>query len=125
MTDFQEFKKKVQTYGSRPFLKTAEPAYGGAYALVLAEEKALDDRLDAFEAPFNPELTARLMKTIVTERNARLFFLFFRHSAWLSVLLMLCGFYFGYHEAMQSYANTTSYFNDMFDLTLNATELYQ
>ena len=123
--DFQKFKQEVQTYGSRPFLNTPHPAYDGAYALVLNEEKALDDRLDLFEPPFNPGLASRLMKAVITEQNTRLFFLFAKHSIWLSFLLMLCGFYFGYQEAADSCANSTSYFNDMYDLTFTETELCQ
>lgn len=118
MTDFQTFKQTVQTYGSRPFLNGLDGTekLNGAFAAVFAEEQALDDALDLYEPPFDRTLADRLMKTIVTEQNMRMLFVFVKRSAWLCLITAICGFCFGYVESREAYAATAEYFNDMFDV---------
>ncbi len=127
--NFDEFKKTVQTFGSdpkkwsdsesRPFF----PALSGNEAAVWTEERRLDDKLNLFCPPFNPGLSERLYAAIINEQNKHLFFVFLRYSAVISLLFLICGFYIGWQDAELNYANTQSYFNDMFDYTLNTMEL--
>lgn len=127
--NFDAFRKNVQTFGSDPkkWPGCENPSFSlalsGNEAALWTEERRLDDRLNLFSPPFNPGLSERLFAAIVNEQNRRLFFVFLRYSAAVSLLLMICGFYIGWQNAEMNYANTQSYFNDMFDYTLNTTEL--
>lgn len=121
--DFNSFKKTVQTFGSRRDrweTDDIESARGwaetGEGAAVIRAERLLDDKLDALCPPAVRSLANRLYAAILNEKTQRQLFLFWRYSAWLSLLFMIGGFYLGWHQTHRDYVNTQSYFDALFDV---------
>lgn len=122
--DFDSFKKMVQTFGAscaRWETNDAEAAAvwakSGVGTGIIKTEQQLDNKLDLICAPPCGLLADRLYAAVMNEKTQRQIFLFLRYSTWLSLLLMIGGFWLGWYQTQQDYVNTQSYFDTIFDVS--------
>ncbi len=120
---FDKFKQMIQTFGAsscrwetddiascRIFSKSNQGIK------LLESEKRLDEQLDILVPPICVGLADRLYAAVVNERVRHQILLFWRCSTFLSLLLMIGGFYLGWYQTHQDYMNTQSYFDTLFDI---------
>lgn len=120
---FDDFKKMVQTFGTS--CRRWETDDTGSCAIfsksdqgiaLIKTEKQLDDCLDLICPPICNGLADRLYSAIINEKTRHQIILFWRYSTFLSLLLMIGGFYLGWYQTHQDYMNTQSYFDTIFDV---------